>query len=74
MKKMTIIFSLLALSGCTSVSTKMPSDSTSVTIRHGTVASMSDVQKEADTYCSGYSKRAYFRARYNENNATFDCR
>ena len=52
----------------------MPSDSTSVTIAHGTAATISDVQQEADRYCLQYGKRAYFRARYNDSNATFDCR
>lgn len=65
---------LMLLTGCASVSNRMPSDGTSVTIRHGTLASMSDVQKEADGHCGRYGKRAYFRGRYNENNATFDCR
>ena len=65
---------IMFLTACTSISKNMPSDSSSVTVRHGTLAHMSDVQKEADDYCSSYGKRAYFRARYDANNASFDCR
>lgn len=65
---------ILATSGCASVSSKMPADSSSVTIRHGTLTEMSDVQNEAQTHCARYGKNAYFRGRYDSNNATFDCR
>jgi len=59
---------------CTSVSGNMTADSNQVTIRHGTLASMSDVQAEANQYCANYGKSAYFRSNYNQNNAVFECK
>jgi hypothetical protein len=74
MKKIIYLCFFAILTSCTAVSKNMPSDSTSVTIAHGTAATISDVQQEANRYCLQYGKRAYFRARYNDSNATFDCR
>ena len=74
MKIKITIFVLVLLGGCASVSSNLPSDSSQVTIRHGTAASLTTMQAEADKYCSSHGKRAYFRARMNANNSVYDCR
>ena len=82
MKTKITVFALVLLGGCASVSSNLPSvssnlpyDSSQVTIRHGTAATLTTTQAEADKYCSSYGKRAYFRGNMiNANNAVFDCR
>ena len=89
MKTKITVFALVLLGGCASVSSNLPSvssnlpsvssnlpyDSSQVTIRHGTAATLTTTQAEADKYCSSYGKRAYFRENMiNANNAVFDCR
>ena len=56
--------------GCASVQS---GTANSVTIRHGALASFSDIEAEANKYCRGYRKTAVFKSKFSSNVSTFDC-